>query len=632
MLEWIRENKRWAQLILIALIFPFACTGVEGYRRMQGDIDTMAKVDGQRIGRQEFDTAMRDELARLSEMFGGSVDPKLLETPQQRQAVLDQLITKRVLSTRAQHDGIAISDDQLRARVMAEKNFQQDGKFSKELYDRYLAARQMSELQFDAELRDSIRMQQMGLYPAESSVVPTALVAEVADVAGQERSVAGLRFAPADYLSKAVASDDAAKAYYEANQAAFETPELADIEYVVLSADAIAASVKVSNEDVQQYYTQNIARYRTPESRLASHILFAIPADANDDQRKQVRAKAESVLAEVRKSPAEFAKLAKQYSDDAISKEKGGDLEFYTRGLMVKSFDDALFALKQGEISDLVTTTDGLHIIRATAIRPEQTKSLESVRGEVEGEIRQQLAKRKVAESIDAFNNTVYEQSDSLKPVATQLALQIKTATGLTRSGVAGDPVLSNQKFLAALFADDVIHDKRNSKAVEVAPNTLVSGRMTNYRARAVKPFDEVKPLVVEAVRQQEALRLAKEAGAAALAAWKEGKGTGNFSAVEKVSRGAPGTLAPDAVRAVFKANAAKLPGYVGVDLGAQGYGVYRVDAVAKGNAYAGDAERKALAGNLARTIGEAEMTAAIESMRSRSKIEVLQANLNPAP
>ncbi len=632
MLEWIRENKRWAQIILIALIFPFACTGVEGYRRMQGDVNTVAKVDGQRISRQEFDGAVREQLEQLKRTYGDAVDPKMLETPQQRQAILDQLVVKYVLSSQAQHEGLVITDDQLRARLASEPSLQKDGKFSPELYQRFVAAQQMTELQFEADFRDRLRVQELAMYPATSVLVSTAVANQVSDAVAQERTVAALRFAPADFLAKTQATDEAAKAYYDANQAMFETPEQADIEYVVLSADAIGASIKISDDDLKQYYAQNKARYSVPEERLASHILFAVPAGASDAVRQQARAKAESVLAQVRKTPGDFARLAKQYSDDPISKEHGGDLEYYARGVMVKSFDDALFALKQGEISDIVTTTDGFHIIKASAIRPAETRSLESVRGDIETEVRQQLAKKKVAESIDTFNNVVYEQLDSLKPAATQLGLQIKTAAALTRAGVKGDPVLSNAKFLAAVFADDATRDKHNTKAIEVAPNTLVSGRVTNYRARAVKPFDEVKPLVVEAVRAQEALRLAKEAGAAALTGWREGKGTGSFAAPEKLSRSTPSTVPADAMRAIFKANAAKLPAYVGVDLGPQGYAVYRIDAVGKGNVPDADAQRKALNASLERAIGEAELNATIDALRARTKVEVMQSNLGATP
>jgi peptidyl-prolyl cis-trans isomerase D len=448
----------------------------------------------------------------------------------------------------------------------------------------------------------------------------------------QERTVAALRFAPTDFLAKTQATDEAAKAYYDSNQAMFETPEQADIEYVVLSADAIGASIKISDDDLKQYYAQNKARYSVPEERLASHILIAVPAGASDAVRQQARAKAESVQAQLRKTPGDFARLAKQYSDDPISKERGGDLEYYARGVMVKPFDDALFALKQGEISDIVTTTDGFHLIKATAIRPAETRSLESVRGDIETEVRQQLAKKKVAESIDTFSNVVYEQLDSLKPAATQLGLQIKTATGLTRAGAKGDPILSNAKFLAALFADDATRDKHNTKAIEVAPNTLVSGRVTNYRARTVKPFDEVKPMVVEAVRAQEALRLAKEAGAAAFANWREGKGVGTFAAPEKLSRSVPSTVPADAMRAIFKVNATKLPAYVGVDLGAQGYAVYRIDAVGKGNVPDAEAQRKAISASLERAVSEAEFNATIDALRARTKVEVMQSSLSAAP
>ncbi len=627
MLEWIRENKRWAQLILIALIFPFACTGIEGYRRMQGDVDTVAKVGGQRIMRQEFDAAMSEQIERLKQMFGGSVDSKLVDTPQVRQSVLDQLVMKHVLRVQAQQEVLMVSDDQLRTIIATEPGFQEGGKFSPELYRRYVSSQRMSELQFEAQVRDDIRVQQLARFPSMSTLVSAAVTTQIGDVFAQERSVGVMSFAPAAYLPKVVVSNDVMKSYYDSNQASFETPEQADIEYIVLSADAIGARIKVSPADVEQYYKQNIARYSTQEQRRASHILISVPSDASADVRQQARAKAESILAQVRKAPSEFAKLAKQYSDDLGSKDRGGDLDFFGKGSMVKQFDEVVFAMKQGDISDIVTTDSGFHIIELTAIRASQPKPIDAVRTDIETEIRKQLAARKVAESIDAFNNSVYEQSDSLKPAADQLGLEIKTAKALTRSGTASDPVLGNQKFVDAIFGAESVQDKRNTKAIEIAPNTLVSGRVVAYRARALRPIEEVKPLVLEAVRAQEALRLAKEAGVAQLAAWREGKGVGSFSASVKVTRNAPGALSGEAIRAVFKANTAKLPAYVGVDLGAQGYALYRIDAVTQNGAAYSDDQKRSLAESIERALADAETNAAIESMRARTKVEVLQAN-----
>lgn len=629
MLEWIREHKRWAQIILIALVFPFACTGVEGYRRMQVDADTAARVGPLTVSLREVEGAVNEHLDRIRQSMGANVDIKAFDTPEERQSVLDQLIRQRAIELEAQKTRLEVGDEQLRKVIAANPAFQENGQFSKQRYEQFLIDRRFTGSQFDNLLRRDIANRQISSFQTESALVPDSVVSSLMQTLNQERTVSVTVFAPTAFVSQVNLDDKAVQTYYEANRKSYEVPEQLDAEYVVLSADNIAKSITVSDGDVAQYYEQNKSRFSTEEQRRASHILINAAADASDEVRKAARAKAEKVLAEVRKSPSSFAALAAQYSDDPGSKSHGGDLDFFGRNAMVKPFETAAFALKKGEISGIVESDFGFHIIMLTDIRPGGGKPLSEVRVQIESEIRTQLAARKVSEQAEVFSNTVYEQADSLKPVAEKLGLQILSARGVTRSGSGVQGPIANAKVLAALFSDDVLHNKHNSPSVDIGSNSFVAARVLEYRPASVRALSDVKPLVEAALRVQEAAKLAKQQGEAQLASLKSGAATNTtpaFSTPGKVTLRDPGSLTPDAVRAVFRADATKLPAYLAADLGSRGYAVVRVDAVVD-PVPAADAEAKkaAIKQQLARVQAEAEFAAYVEAVKQRTKVEVIR-------
>ena len=261
-----------------------------------------------------------------------------------------------------------------------------------------------------------------------------------------------------------------------ANPQQFQASESVNIEYAVLDIDTISKSLTISEQDLKSYYDQNVARLSGKEERRASHILITAAKDAPAAERDKAKARAQELLADVRKAPAEFADLAKKNSQDPGSAPSGGDLDFFARGAMVKPFEDAAFAMKKGDISDVVESDFGYHIIQLTDVKEPKQRSFEELRAGIDADLRAQQAQRKFAESAEAFTNGVYEQSDSLKPVAERLKLGIKTADKLTRTPAQGaSGPLANAKFLAALFSDDAVQKKRNTEAIEVGPNQLLS-------------------------------------------------------------------------------------------------------------------------------------------------------------
>lgn len=624
MFEFIRTHQRLMQFALLLFIFPsFAFFGLEGYTRFREGDNAIAKVAGHSITQQELDAAQREQMDRFRQMFGDKFDPRMLDTPEAKQSILESLIAQRVMSAEAAKSHLTVSDQALQQTILAVPGLTgADGKFDVERYRSLLGAQGMTPAMYEARLRQDLVLQQVQTGVQTTAFVPKSVANRLSDLNDQEREVQELLFKPSDFMSQVKVTDEMLKAYYEKNGKQFEIPEQVKAEYVVLNNDVVASQISVSDADIKSYYEQNAKRYVDEEQRRASHILIKV--DKGMD-KAAAKAKAEKLLAQLRKNPADFAKLAKENSQDPGSAERGGDLDFFGRGMMVKPFEDAAFKLKQGEISDLVESEFGYHIIQLTAIKLATGKSLEEVKGQIAADIKKQLAAKKFTEMAEQFSNTVYEQSDSLKAVADKLKLKIETVSGLTRTQnpALGPTAPFNQlKFLNALFSDEAIKNKRNTEAVEVAPNTLIAGHVIEYKPVTRRPFEEVQGLVRERVVQEEAASLAKKAGEAKLAALRSGGDASGFGETKAVSRVKPQGVNPASIQTVMKADTSKLPAYAGVNLGTQGYGVYRISKVsqpANPDTTRRAAERQQVTGALA----QLEMEAYLDALKKKAKVEI---------
>jgi peptidyl-prolyl cis-trans isomerase D len=283
----------------------------------------------------------------------------------------------------------------------------------------------------------------------------------------------------------------------------------------------------------------------------------------------------------VRAAHSDFAEVAKKNSQDPGSAAKGGDLDSFTRGTMFKSFEDVVFALKKGDISDVVESDFGYHIIKLTDIRTPKLRSFEELRPSIENDLKAQQAQRKYAEAAELFTNTVYEQSDSLKPVAAKLGLEIKSVEKLGRfpsAGVSG--VLASEKFLSTLFSADSIEKKRNTEAVETAVNQLAAGRIVSYNPVRTLPLSDVRALVRERVITTRATDIAHKDGAEKLAHWKKDSAKAPLTTPIVVSRDQSQSIPGQIVNAALRADPTSLPAWLGIDLGGAGYAVVRVNKV----------------------------------------------------
>lgn len=629
MFEFIRTHRRLMQFLLLLFIFPsFAFFGIEGYTRFSEGDNAVAKVADQSITAQELDAAQREQMERFRQMFGTQFDPKMLDTPEAKQDILDGLIAQRVIAAEATRNRLSISDQALRQTILATPGLTTaDGKFDVERYKSLLAAQGMTPTMYEARLRHDLALQQVGDGIQSTAFAPKTVTDRLSDLNDQEREVQEMLFKASDYVSQVKVTDDMLKAYYDQHGNQFEVPEQIKAEYVVLNTEAVAAQISVSDADIKSYYEQNAKRFTEEQQRRASHILIKAGKEASAAEKAAAKEKAEKLLAELRKTPADFARLAKENSQDPGSAERGGDLDFFSKGMMVKPFEDATFALKKGEISNVVESDFGYHIIQLTDIKPGATKSLDEVKGEIAAEIKKQLTAKKFAELAEQFGNIVYEQSDSLKPVAEKLNLKIETVAGLTRTPNQAFPPNSpfNQpKFLSALFSDEAIKNKRNTEAVEVAPNTLISGRVVEYKPVMKRPFEEVQLVIRERVTQMEADALAQKAGEAKLAAVKSNGDATGFASPKTVSRAKSEGMNRDALQAIMRADASKLPAHVGVDLGNQGYGIYRINKVTQ-PAAPDNARRQGEREQITNALAQQEMFAYLEALKKKAKVEILK-------
>ena len=582
MFEAIRKHSKIVMFLLFLLVIPsFVLVGIDS-NYFSEKSPVVARVDGHKITQADWDNAHREETDRIRAQ-SPNVDPKQLDTPQARYATLERLVRDRVFAAAAQSSHLITSDARL-ARALQDIPAiaalkRPDGSLDTEAYRSLVGAQGLTPEGFEANVRRELSVSQV-MGGVMSTAFATDAAAKLAfDSLYQRREIQVARFNATDYAKQVNPTEADIEAFYKANAQRFQQQEQAAVEYVVLDLDSVRSGIRVNEDDLRTYYKENLTRLAAKEERRASHILINAAKDAPAADRDQAKARAQELLAQVRKSPASFAEVAKKSSQDSGSAPAGGDLNFFGRGAMVKPFEDAVFAMKKGEISDVVESDFGYHIILLTDIKTPRQPSFEELRPSLEAELKQQQAQRKFAEVAEAFTNSVYEQPDSLKPVADSLKLKIQTAEGVTRiPGPGASGPLANPKFLEALFANDSVEGKRNTSAIEVGPSQLVAGRISTYTPTRTLALQEVSDRARLLLIAEKSAELARKDAEAKKAAW-----TGNaapaagLAPAVVVSRDQTQNLPRAVVDAALRASPDNLPAWVSADLGSQGTAVVKV-------------------------------------------------------
>lgn len=632
MFDFFRNHIKIFMGLLMLLIIPsFVLFGVEGYTDFRNSAEPVAVVGRDKITQEQLDAAHRDETERLLASMP-QLNRAMLNSDVAQRATLERMLDERVLALAADTMHFTTSDQRLARELVQDPNIaalrQADGTLDVQRYQDLLKAQGLTPQTFEASLRANLARQQVTQGIVASAFVPTAVAQSALGAFFEQREIQVARFAPQDFRSRVQLTDADVQKYYDANPAQFQAPEQVDMEYVVLNLDALVRGIRLNEADVRAYYEQNQAREAGKEERRARHILLTVAADAPAADKAKVKQQADALLAQLRQSPNKFAELAKQHSQDPGSATQGGDLGFFARGAMVKPFEDAVFALNQDQISDVVESEFGFHIVQLTDVRQPVAKPFEQVRATLEQELKRQQAQRQYAEAAETFSNLVYEQADSLKPVADKLGLTVHTATGVLRSGpTAGDApaVLRAPKLLQAVFAADAVRAPyRNTEAVEVGSQQLVAARVLKHNPAHTRPLAEVNAQVRERLLQQRAAAEAVAEGQAKLAAWKATPAQASLAAPVLVSRKALQGLPVPVVAAALSADLqAQSPAWVGVDAGQAGYFVVQVRrSVPRPTVEAAQAQQENA--QLAQMWSQVETQAYLQALRAQFKAEVV--------
>lgn len=620
MFDFVREKRRVVQIVLAIIVLPFAFWGIDSYNRAGKSSDVVASVDGVKVSRQEFDDALKRQQDQLRQMMGGSVDQAMLDSSELRHSVLDSLAVQKLLIERAKSAGLAVTDQQVAQVIAGVEAFQLDGKFDKSRYDAALASRNMTAQYFEARLREDLLGQQMQSAYAQNGYASNTVIDGIARLNEQQRSISVATIAADSFAARAQVDDAEIETYFQQNQKEFAVPEQARVEYVLFSAADMAEKAQVPEVDLRRYYDEHQQEFGTPEERRAAHILISAAESATPAELEVAKAKAEQLAQQAKKNPGQFAELAKANSQDPGSAATGGDLGFFGRGMMVKPFEEAAYALKPDEVSGVVKSAFGYHVIKLLAVKPAQVQPYMVVHDKIAAKLRQQKANDLFAEQAENFSNKVYEQSDTLKPAAELVGAKIEQSAWLFKGARAPEPW--TDKMLQAVFSDEAVKNKRNTAAIEIAPNTLMAARILEHKPATVRALDDVRQSIRLKLVQQQALKLAAEQGKAELGQLQRGgQSKVVWGAQETVTRGRFGALDVGIVRQVFQAAGDKLPQFVGAET-AQGYVLVRIDAVKQGE-LPDEMKRMRYAQQLRQLTGAEMLQAYLANARKKADIEL---------
>jgi peptidyl-prolyl cis-trans isomerase D len=631
MFDAVAKHKRIVQIILALITLPFAFFGVDYYFRRGDAAGEVATFDGGRISKVEFDNALRDQQEMLRRTQR-AVDPALFDNPEVRYSILQNVIRDRMIEKKGADLHFAVSNEQVFERIASDPRFQEDGKFSLDKFKLLLAQAGIPEAAYENSVRQQLLQEKVVEPIAAGGIVAKSAGEGFVKMLEQQREVAVATVDAAPFVKDVKVDDAAVRAFYDANTSAFRTPEEVKFEYLVLTPDALGAQVTVTPDEVKAQYAASIKQYTRNEERDAAHILIAVKPDASDADKAAAKKKAEDLAARAKANPAKFAELAKQYSEDPGSAGQGGDLGSNPRGTMVKPFEDAVFAMKPGEIVGPVQSEFGFHVIKLLGITPARTLALDEAKGAIEADLKRQKVSQKFAAAADQFQNLVYEQADSLDGVAKALNLEAKTSQWATRAD-AQRLAFGNAKFVQALFAPESVTAKRNTEAIEVAPNTLMAGRVIEYKPAAPRPFDEVKDEIRRQLVEREASEMAQKLGREKLALLEQGKTDKEagvtFGKPVSVLRNQmqPGFSA-DALTGVFRVDAAKLPQYVGAANEHGGYSIYRVQKTMLPPTATDPSKLAAARSRIAELQSRELFDAYIALLKAKADLRINQANL----
>lgn len=521
MLEKIREGSQGpvAKVILGAVILSFALAGIGGYLGQTTE-QPVAEVNGVKISQTEFSRAFQNERARLEQQFGEyfaqiAADPNYMA--QIRQGVVDRLVQQELQTQLAAELGLRVSDDSVKKAILELPYFQIGGQFNN---DRYLQVIRQMNFQPDAfreYLREEMTRNQLISAVAGTDFALNSELASAVALQQQTRSIDYVVISKESLQENVAVSEQEIADYYDLNTSQFLAPEQVSVSYIDLNAANLTLDSNVSEADVKAYYEQNSAQYIEPEKRRVSHIL--VDNSEDDDSAK---AKAEDLLAQLQQG-ADFAALAESSSDDIVSAEMGGDLDWIERDMMDPAFEDAAFALaNKGDYSDVVQSEFGYHIIQLTDIQSEQVKAYDAVKADLRTELERTAKVNAFYEKQTEMGAIAFEISDTLIDAAEVAGVEVQTTELVDRNALPAP--LNTPAVTAVIFSPDVLEDKMNSEVIEVGDEHVVLVRVKEHKPAATKPLADVSEQIKARLVSQKASELAKEKATTLYAEIEAGK------------------------------------------------------------------------------------------------------------
>lgn len=597
MLSEIRERATgWIAYIIVGIIIiPFAFWGVHQYFS-GGEEVVVATVKGVDIEQTDYRNNLESRRRQMRQILGENFNPELVNSPEFKRTVLDDMIARILLNQHAEEYGYRVGDKSLAERIRSNPSFQEGETFSSSAYRSRLTQMGMSQTGFESSLRQQIVLQQLRDGIGDSAFVTPDQEQRLLRLLLQKRRFDYAVLDMQRFVSDREVSEVEIQEQYDANSDRYRTQEKMKVEYVELSVDELADNVSITDEDVQQAYEENKDRFTTDATRRASHILIEVDQDAGEEAEQAALEEAQSLLARLRDG-AEFSELALEHSDDPGSAAKGGDLGNVEPGVMVEPFQEALFALEEeGALTEPVRTRYGFHIIKLTEYQPPRIKSLDEVRDQLAQRERREQAEARFLDLSETFRNVSYEQPRSLEPVADQLDLEIQQTGWFTRD--QGDGIAATPEVREMAFSDDVYNEGLNSAAVELDINTLVVVRKLDVQPAALQPLDEVRADIVSGIKERKAREHVASLGPELVAQLKSNTGWQelieerglvsqqvNLSRAEEQPQDEPGPR-PEVLDAVFQAPmpSGDQPVYGGVGLSGGDYTLFRLVEVTEGS------------------------------------------------
>jgi peptidyl-prolyl cis-trans isomerase D len=537
MLQAIREKAQgWIAWVIVILIsVPFALWGIQEYLGV-GAEPKVAKVNDRDITERELDNAFQRFRAQLRDQLGDNYRAGLIDDQLLKAQVLNSMIQQELLAQAAQRQGMGISDQMIQREIASVPLYQKAGRFDYDTYQRTLRQQGISSDYLAAQMRAGMVIDQLTQGIEQSEFTTQRELQESQRLREQKRELGYLVFAKDSYLSEAPLSEQDVQAYYDSHLADFKAPERVKLDYVSLSLDELAKQVQFSDADLQAYLDAHKGDFLLPEERRVSHILIAVQ---NDDEAA-AKQEAEQLLQQLQQG-ADFAQLAKQHSDDPGSAAQGGDLGFFGPGLMDPAFEQAAYALRPDQVSELVRSDFGYHIIKLHEMRGNREADLAAVRERVQSAYAREQARQRFDEQLERLSNLVYEMPDSLVPVEEELGLKLHTSDWISRTG--GEGLFASPKVISAAFSAEVLERGNNSEPLEIGPDQVLVLRLHSHEPASSKPLQQVRAEVELALRQEQAVKAAAQAGVQALEQLRAGKTLAEVAQATGAKQELPGLI-----------------------------------------------------------------------------------------